>query len=425
MEPLTTLHLTNAWHATSGGIATFYRELFAAAGRRGWNMRLVAPGEADSVERVGERGLLYRVRAPAAPFNPAYRILYPHLYLRQAAPLRRILAAERPDVVELSDKYTLLYLTGLLRIGSLPGCGRPVTVGLSHERFDVTVATYLWNGPGAADFARAYMKCLYFPQCDHHIAVSGWVAEELLVAARGHKVRRGVWVQPMGVDSSLFHPSRRSPERRAALGLPPDARLLLYTGRLAPEKNLGLLTEMMRRLPPLYQLLVCGSGTAQAQFVRDAAAAAPGHVHMLGHEGDRSRLAAMTATADVFVHPNPREPFGIAPLEAMASGIPLVAPDRGGVLAYASSETAWLVPPEPAAFAGAVESVFSDPSRAARVHRARLAAEALDWSRVTARFLDLYAEMHALSRGRSREPRIRPLAFSTPGNWLGFETAAP
>ena len=54
----------------------------------------------------------------------------------------------------------------------------------------------------------------------------------------------------------------------------------------------------------------------------------PGRVHFLGHLPDRRQLASLYANADVFVHPNPREPFGIGPLEAMASGLPLVTSNQ-------------------------------------------------------------------------------------------------
>jgi glycosyltransferase involved in cell wall biosynthesis len=71
-------------------------------------------------------------------------------------------------------------------------------------------------------------------------------------------------------------------------------------------------------------------------------------------------LANYYSNTDIFVHPNPREPFGIGPLEAMASGAPTVAPNSGGILSYANAENAWLVEPTGSAFAEAVRSVVSD-----------------------------------------------------------------
>jgi len=81
---------------------------------------------------------------------------------------------------------------------------------------------------------------------------------------------------------------------------------------------------------------------------------------LLGHL-DKETLSNYYANADVFVHPNPREPFGIAPLEAMASGAPTVAPNSGGILSYATNENAWLVEPDAEAFAAAIREVVEDP----------------------------------------------------------------
>lgn len=74
---LKTLHLTNSWHSSSGGIATFYRALATAANERGHEIRIVVPGETDGVEQTGEFSKIYQVKAPRAPFNREYRVIYP------------------------------------------------------------------------------------------------------------------------------------------------------------------------------------------------------------------------------------------------------------------------------------------------------------------------------------------------------------
>ena len=78
----------------------------------------------------------------------------------------------------------------------------------------------------------------------------------------------------------------------------------------------------------------------------------PDKIVQLGHL-DKELWRIITRTRDVFVHPNPREPFGIAPLEAMASGVPIVAPNAGGILSYATDENIWLVEPTGENFASA------------------------------------------------------------------------
>jgi glycosyltransferase involved in cell wall biosynthesis len=123
-------------------------------------------------------------------------------------------------------------------------------------------------------------------------------------------------------------------------------------------------------------------------------------------------LARVLRCGDAFVHPNATEPFGIAPLEAMALGLPLVAPNAGGVTTYATAENAWLAEPEPEAFAAAVRDVFASPARRTeRIEAARRMAEERSWPRAAARYLQLYRELHARVSSEG-EYSLHPAFFS-------------
>src|SRR5258708_7331522 len=246
------------------------------------------------------------------------------------------------------------------------------------------------------------MKNIYFPLSDRHVAVSEHTAAELAVASRGHKVQRGVWICANGgVDCANLTPLRRSAFIRAGLIKRTDAGeqsiLLLYVGRLAPEKNLPLLTQMMERLAGDgrrdYRLVIGGHGFLRGPWEQGCRRRGPGRVTFLGQIGDRAALADLYANCDIFIHPNPREPFGIAPLEAMASGLALVAPNAGGVTSYANGSNAWLAEPDADAFAAAVEDVVASPAlRQERCAAARATALGYAWENVTGRYLDLYDE---------------------------------
>jgi alpha-1,6-mannosyltransferase len=115
----------------------------------------------------------------------------------------------------------------------------------------------------------------------------------------------------------------------------------------------------------------------------------------LGHIADRGQLAQLYANCDALVHPNPREPFGIVPLEAMASGLPVVAPRCGGVLSYANDDNAWLAEPSGEAFGDAVRDVFADDgARVDRISNALQTARAFSWPNITARFFALYDDLY-------------------------------
>ena len=287
----------------------------------------------------------------------------------------------------------------------------PVLVAINHERLDDNLRAYARRLPATATnwLARFYLRRFYLRSFDCHIANSEYTAAELRATAA--KIRRPPRIATlhMGVEAALMSPDRRSPETRrkllASLNLPDSAVLLLYVGRLAAEKNLMLLVEMLAKLPERFVVLLAGSGTAEASLRSAAEARAPGRLHFLGQMNDREALAELYANVDAFVHPNGREPFGIAPLEAMASGTALIAPDRGGVTSYATGANAWLAPPAPEAFASAVLRAMEEPAAAREIKLAlaRQTAQEHRWPIVARRYFELFDELVSEWRARPRE----------------------
>jgi alpha-1,6-mannosyltransferase len=392
-----TLHVTNAYHATSGGISTFYRALLNAANRQGRLMRLVVPSDQTKIENIGEYGIIYHLKAPRAPiFDRRYRLLLPQTYTFNGA-LSRIIKNEKPDLVEVCDKYAVSWLGGFLRERLISGL-RPVLVGMSCERMDDNVSAFITNGRLGRRLSRFYLGNFYIPLFDYHIANSQYTADELREAMVARH-ERGIHVRPMGADVADYCSARQSEtSRRKLLSLFNGNRatkVLLYAGRLSQEKNISLLIEMMERLTDC-RMIVAGDGPLAGWFINEANTRAPGRVVSLGHICNRAELIDLYANCDAFVHPNPREPFGIAPLEAMAAGLPLVAPRSGGVLSYADESNAWLAEASGEAFAAAVRSIFAETSvRRGRLARAFATTQRYTWESVTSQFFELYDELHA------------------------------
>lgn len=393
-----TLHLTNAYHAASGGIRTFYHALLQAAERRRRPVRLIVPAERSRVEDVNPWARIYHVRAPRARFvDRRYRLILPHRYLfGRRGPIWRILHEERPDLIEVCDKYSLVYIGGLVRRRWFAGRQRPALTALSCERMDDNVRTFLSDGPAAARFVRWYMRHVYMPQFDGHVAVSRYTAGELA------SDMRPVTIAPMGLDMAAFSRTPRTDDGRAAafgpVGRDPRAVVLLYVGRLSEEKNLPLLLDLLDALSAttdrVFHLMLAGDGPLHGWLEAEARRRAPGRLHMLGHLADRDTLARCYAHADLLIHPNTREPFGLVPLEAMASGLPVVLPRAGGVLDYADETNSWLYAPSTAGLCATVlQAVRDSPARAARARQARATAAALDWAAVTDRYFDIYDEL--------------------------------
>ncbi len=419
------VHITNYYHKDSGGISTAYNKLLEGANRHGRHVRLIVPGEESCVEEVGEFGRIYYVKANHSPvFDKRYRILMPwNTYIFDQSPIKKILRDEAPDIIEIGEKYTLSLMAGLIRKGIMNvAAKRPMLVHFSCERMDDNVGAFISNGRASKRFSRAFIRNYVFPMFDFHLTNSDYTASELLDAVsyssgvrfmnfcwrllRSAKAsaRERVFVNQCGVDVETFSAARKDAQKRKRIcsenGLPDTAKLLLYAGRISPEKNVALLPKIMETLANDskndFRLLIAGAGPNQDWLAAECEKAADGRVRMLGQMNNREELADLFANCDAFVHPNPREPFGITPLEAMASGLPVVAPNSGGVLSYANNENAWLGDPDAKCFSEAIRDIFSDDSK--RQSKIRCALETsgkYNWETSISNLFGLYDKMFA------------------------------
>ncbi len=200
-----------------------------------------------------------------------------------------------------------------------------------------------------------------------------------------------------GVDTELFHPRRRNLAMRARLtGGRPDRPILLYAGRLSPEKNLELLLPVLMGLPGAHLALV-GDGPARPELER---LFAPHPVTFTGFLAGEA-LASAFASADVFVMPSPTETLGFVVLEAMASGCPVVAARAGGIPDLVSHGVNGLLfdPSAPDEARSAVREVLSDRARARFLaEQGRKSAESATWARETRDLV--WAYRRAIRRAR-------------------------
>ena len=389
-KPLKSVHLTNYYHKNSGGISTSYNNLLAAAVRHRRYIRLIVPGEREEIETVNDFAKIYYVPAKFSPvFDKRYRIIMPWQYMQADSLIREILLAEKPDIVEVTDKYTLSMMGAMIRIGKFRQLERPMLVHFSCERMDDNIESFMTKSSAGKWLSQLIMGAYNFASYDFHFANSAYTAQEFYESVEKSKnprrsdwffnwcwhalkaprvpVEERIFVCPRGVDAERFNPNRQSAEikreMRKRAGIPENSIVLLYAGRISPEKNIGLLPELMEILAKDkqtdYRLLVAGAGPQSDWLKEETIRRIPDKIVQLGHL-DKEILSDYYANANVFVHPNPREPFGIAPLEAMASGAPTLAPNAGGILSYASNENAWLIEPTAENFARAVREIVGD-----------------------------------------------------------------
>ncbi|MCX5414004.1 glycosyltransferase family 1 protein [Streptomyces sp. NBC_00059] len=314
------------------------------------------------------------VRVPSLPL-PGYP------QVRVALPGRRLAAAltgHRAELVHLAGPFVL----GVRGMAVATRLGLPA-VAVYQTDLAGYARTYLGTGESAA-WRR--MRAVH-SAADLTLAPSTAALRDLT----GHGVPR-VRLWPRGVDTARFRPALRDESLRRSLA-PGGEKIVGYAGRLAPEKHVELLAGACAL--PGVRVVVVGDGPSESSL----RASLPGALFLGRRTGDE--LARFFASLDVFVHTGPYETFCQTVQEAMASGVPVVAPAAGGPLdLVAHGSTGLLVPPhDPGAVKDAVAAILADPARAEAYGRtARATVEGRTWQAVGDQLLGHYDEV---LRGRT------------------------
>ena len=194
-----------------------------------------------------------------------------------------------------------------------------------------------------------------------------------------------------GVDGQLFHPARRSAALRAEWGLGEDEIAVLHVGRLAAEKNLQLLTRAFRQLQrdlpqQRLRLVLVGDGPLRTQLQAEL----PEALFCGVQRGEA--LAAHYASGDLFLFPSLSETFGNVVLEALASGLAVVAFDQAAAAQHIrhGHNGALATPGDEAAFIESARWLLEDPESLRRVRlNARQHAGKQGWPAIVERFESL------------------------------------
>ncbi len=305
--------------------------------------------------------------------------------------LTRLLREHRPDLVHAASPFVL----------GAAGLAAARSLGLASVAvYQTDMPSYLARhlpprlGPGASRAAWRWVRRVH--ECaDLTLAPSRPTLSEL--RAQGVP-RTALWGR--GVDTTLFHPGVRAQPETVALRralAPRGERLVGYVGRLAPEKDLDRLAELAG--VPGTRLVLVGDGPSRADLgalLTAAVASSPGRPNLppvfVGHR-EGADLARAYAALDVFVHPGTRETFGQTLQEAAATGLPVLAPARGGPLDLVDhGRTGHLYDPDvPGELAVRVTRLVHDPVLASALGAAGVAAvRDRSWARLTGELLAHY-----------------------------------
>jgi glycosyltransferase involved in cell wall biosynthesis len=311
--------VTETYPPEVNGVAATVARLVSGLRGCGHTVTVIRPSRHDNA-----RGLGTPVRGLRLPGCREWQLGFPASRLLQTCWSRR-----RPHAIYVATEGPL----GYSAVRTAERLGIPAVSGF-HTNFDGYARHYR-----AAALARPLFSYLRH----FHNRTGRTLVPTIELRDRLHALGfRNLRVLHRGVDTELFDPARRSTALRAAWGASPDDLVVLHVGRLAPEKNLPLALRAyrgMQRSSSTLRLVIVGDGPLRPALER----ANPDVIFtgLLGGE----RLAEHYASADVFLFPSETETFGNVTIEAMASGLAVVAYDYAAArLHIRDGESGVLVP---------------------------------------------------------------------------------
>jgi alpha-1,6-mannosyltransferase len=380
------VRLANYVGPRSGGMRTALRELGTGYLAAGHEPVLVVPGRRRGDEQTAQGRVITRY-GPIVPFSGGYRAM-----LRRRR-LAALLTELRPDRLEVSDRTTLRWTGRWAREHGVPA------VMVSHESLtglfslpaDVSGMSR-WRSRLLSNTATALADDLNRRSARDYqriVCTTRWAAAEFERIGTPNLTRI-----PLGVDLELFSPERYSDTTRDSYAAPGQT-LLVHCGRLSvekkPHRSLAALAGL-RAAGIDAVLVVAGDGPLRARLER-AARHRSLPVTFAGFVTDPKQLATLLASADVVVAPGPVETFGLAALEALACGTPVVV-SAASALPEVIGDAGVAVSGED--FAAGVRALLArDPD--ARRTAARARAEQFGWPASVAAFLAVHEALNTES----------------------------
>lgn len=284
----------------------------------------------------------------------------------------------QPDFIHVATPFTM----GLIGKYYARKLDVPV-VGSYHTDFDAYLSYYKmeWLSPVFWNYLRWFHNSLqktFVPSTETLRQVQAKGFQHLSIWSRG-------------VDCQLFHPVENRLKLREKYGIR-QKYSLVFAGRLAPEKDLETLLEVMRRVNQMKQAEVCWLIAGDGPMAAELKEKAPHNSVFTGYL-EPSQLADVYAASDLMVFPSPTETFGNVVLESMACGTPVVGADAGGVRTIiADQQNGRLCPPKQAGFfADAVLALLENHrQRAAFARAARGYALTQSWEAIFSQLLADY-----------------------------------
>jgi alpha-1,6-mannosyltransferase len=367
------VHIANFYGSTSGGIKTTIHELGRGYQRYGHEFIYVVPGPKFMQEQT-PFGTMISLPSHTLPFTGGYQVI------KSNKQLLTLLEFLKPDRIEVSDRFTLIKVGKWAKRMKIP------TVVFSHETLAGLAKRFL-------PFIPNFIRELFVNRQNRKLANS---FDKVIVTTKfaGDEFTKlnisNLSRISLGVDLNGFNPSLKSYRLRKELIKNSDY-LMIYSGRLSPEKDPMRVLDALRNLLDRgikVRLVVLGGGAMWNKF-RAVAKELP--VEMVGYVVSREKVANYLSCADVAIAPGPLETFCLSALESLASGVPVVASASsavGEILNSDGIEKAGLVADNKGeSFADAIEQILKDKSFQ---RNARKRAENFAWATTIDQMLELH-----------------------------------
>lgn len=319
-HPMKICDIVQFYSDLSGGVKRYIDDKIRTfAARSDIEHVVIVPGRRNTVRCEGNTRI-YEVRSLRVLGSSSYRLLCSPRRIRQ------IIFIEKPDLIEVGDPYHTAWISRRIA-----------------RQFDIPIIAYYHS-----DYPRAFGRTLekYYGKTIGKITESlitrylsrlyNHMSATVVATPVFEQILQGIGINnifqvPLGTDTEQFRPVDTHAQVLHDLNLDPDTRLLLYIGRLAREKNVIHLVNMMDLFPPQEKiaLLLVGDGE-QRQLIKTMTRRTP-RVFLHPYCSRPDLLSVFYSAADAFVHPGTNETFGLVSLEAQACGTPVVVVCGGGV----------------------------------------------------------------------------------------------
>ncbi len=380
------LYCTDTYPPQLNGVSVVTALSVAGLQARGWDVAVVGPRYPRRTSNVftghlpeGDEALLASIPSIALPTYPDIRLAFP-----ARGAVARAFDAFEPDIVHCATEFVIG------RMGQRAAIHRSIPVVSSYHT-DFSQYAVAYGFPRLREPVRQYLA--RFHRRSRQVYTPGHAAAVELRSLGVEHV--SIWGR--GVDVARFHPSRQDRILRETYA-PDGALLCLYVGRLAAEKGVDRVLKgfaTARSLLPAdraVRLVIAGSGPEEAAL----RAAAPEGVTFVGNLDRTSMLPSLYASADLFLFASHTETLGLVILEAMASGLPVIAAPEGGVADHLRDNQNGLAYPagDYEAMAHAIVALGCDPARRRGLAvGARRTAEALSWDLELDRLDESYRDL--------------------------------